>query len=72
MTRVYQSCKDERGTGCYMRMKNIMKSHLEGNSGEMFEEVRTDMRSALLKTMENVQDVAFRELEASCSSFNRY
>ena len=71
MKDAYEACKEERGTGCYMRMKNLMKSYLEKNSKQMFKEARVEIQSALQMMMKSVRDVALRELETSCESFNR-
>ncbi|KAK5957181.1 hypothetical protein OHC33_001552 [Knufia fluminis] len=71
MSEVYEECKEERGTGCYTRMKNTMKTHLEENAEEMFKQVRVHMRSNLRKMMKSVKKTALRELETSCEAFNR-
>ncbi|KAI6359284.1 hypothetical protein MCOR25_007120 [Pyricularia grisea] len=58
----YRQALEEHGTGCYMRMKNIMASHVEGARHVMFEQAKKTVQDHLValsdKIHGNLNDVA--------------
>ncbi|KAL2132078.1 hypothetical protein VTI74DRAFT_4256 [Chaetomium olivicolor] len=60
MTPAYQGCVDERGTGSFMRMKNIMVTHVSNRRGVMFRNATNAVQRQLEQLCERIK----QELES--------
>ena len=47
MLGAYDTCKKEKGSGAFMRMKNVMSTHVEVYKDFMFDKASKDLLSSL-------------------------
>lgn len=71
MKSVYRACTQESGAGCYARMKEIMRQHVEEHKDAMFMQAADRVRTELEAMLSERETTVVREVDELCDGFRQ-